>query len=48
MNNVVTTLAPLLLIGSSSFFADNKYNHKVSDEFEIWQDQTSDCGVSCP
>ena len=26
----------------------NKYNHKVSDGFEIRSDQTLDCGVSCP
>ena len=35
MYNVVNTLAPLLLIGSSSFFAGKEDNHKVLDEFEI-------------
>ena len=34
--NVVSTLAPLFLIGSSS------------DEFEIRPDRTKDCGVICP
>ena len=28
-------------------FADNKDNHKVSDEFNIRPDLTMDCGVSC-
>ena len=35
MNNVVNTLAPLFLIGSSSFFAGKEDNHKVSNEFVI-------------
>ena len=50
MYNVVNTLAPLFLIGSSSFFnlAGLKDNHKVKKEFEIWPDQTSGCRVSSP
>ena len=34
-----------VLIGSSSFFADNMDNHNVSDKFEIRPDPTMDC---CP
>ena len=45
--NVVNTLAPSFLIGCSSFFADNKDNCKVLDEFEIWLVPIMDCGVSC-
>ena len=26
----------------------NKDNYEISDEFEIRQDSTIDCGVSCP
>ena len=46
-HNVVTTLAPLFLIESSSFFilAGNKDNLKFSYGFKIPQDQTKDCGV---
>ena len=36
-----------ILIGSSSFFAGNEDDHKVSDEFEIQPDSIMDCGVSC-
>ena len=32
-----------VLIGSSSFFAGNMDNHKVTDEFEIRPDPTKDC-----
>ena len=32
---LVSTLAPSFLFGSSSFFAGNKGNYIVSDEFEI-------------
>ena len=48
MDNVVTTLAPSFLIGSSSFFTGNKVNYKSLDGLEIRPDQTLDCGVSCP
>ena len=41
--NVVNTIAPSFLIGSSSFFAGNKDNHKVLDECETWLDRTKDC-----
>ena len=37
----MTTLVPLFLDGSSSFLQD------YSDGFEIWQNHTLDCGVSC-
>ena len=42
--NVVTTLVPLL---NRIFFilAGNEENHRTSDEFEIRQDPTRDCGV---
>ena len=33
----------LFLIGSSSFFAGNMDNNKVSDEFEIRPDPIMDC-----
>ena len=41
---------------SSAFISDriffilagNKDSHKTSDEFEIQQDSTMDCGVTCP
>ena len=39
--NVVNTLAPSLLIKSSSFL-------QVWSEFEIQPDRTMHCGVSCP
>ena len=26
----------------------NEDMHEISDEFEIWPDPTTDCGVSCP
>ena len=37
-------------ISDQIFFilAGNKNNHKISDEFEIQQDSTIDCGVTCP
>ena len=44
----MTTLVQLFLDGSSSFFADNKTNHKSLDEFEFWLDSITDFGVSCP
>ena len=42
MNNVVTTLAPSFLIGSSSFLQATKKNHNSLDGFEIQQDPTRD------
>ena len=45
--NLVNTLAPSFLVGSSSFFAGIKDNHNISDEFKIKPDRTKDCGVSC-
>ena len=42
MNNIVTTLAPLFIIGSSSFLRVTKDHHEVSDGFENLPDQTSD------
>ena len=41
MYNVVNTLAPSFLIGSSSFL-------QVVRTIEIQPDLTMDCGVSCP
>ena len=41
MNNVVTTLAPSFLIGSSSFLQAT-LTHHISDGFEIQQDPTRD------
>ena len=37
-------------ISGQIFFilAGNKDNRKISDEFEIQQDSTMDCGVACP
>ena len=49
MYNVVNTLAPSFLFESSSFMQvlkEEKYY--ISDEFEIRQDSTPYCGVSCP
>ena len=46
--NLVSTLAPSFLFGSSSFFAGNKGNYIVSDEFEIRPVPSMECGVSCP
>ena len=34
---------PILFI-----LSDNNAMHENSDEFEIWPDLTTDCGVSCP
>ena len=48
MYNVVNTLAPSFLIGSSLFFAGKEDNHYISDEFEFQPDSTKDCRVSCP
>ena len=31
-----------------SILADNNDMHDNSEEFEIWPDPTTDCGVSCP
>ena len=31
-----------------SILADNNDMHENSEEFEIWPDLTTDCGVSCP
>ena len=28
--------------------AGNENIHNILNEFEIWPDQTKDCGVSCP
>ena len=36
-------LHPILFI-----LADNNDMHENSDEFQIWPDPTTDCGVSCP
>ena len=41
MNNVVTTLAPSFLIGSSLFLQATR-SHNISNGFEIQQDQTRD------
>ena len=46
--NLVSTLAPSFLFGSSSFFAGNKGNYIVSDEFEIRPVPSMECGVTCP
>ena len=46
--NVVKTLAPSVLIGSSLFFAGKEDNHNILDEFEFQPDSTKDCGVTCP
>ena len=37
-----------VLIRSSSFFAGNMDNHKVSDEFDIRPDPTRDCCPNLP
>ena len=42
MNSVVTTLAPSILIGSSSFLQATRTPIKISDGFEIGQYQTED------
>ena len=34
---------PILFI-----LADNNDMHENSEDFEIWPDLTTDCGVSCP
>ena len=46
----MTTLAPSFLIFDWFFFilAGNKYNHKISNGFEIRQGRTRDFRVSCP
>ena len=41
MNNVVTTLAPSFLIGSSSILQATRKPYNISDGFEIQQDPTS-------
>ena len=40
----------LALIFDRIFFiyAGKEDNHKISNEFEIWSDSTTDCGVTCP
>ena len=48
IDNVVTTPAPSFLDWIFFILADNKDNHKISDGFDIWPDQTLDCEVSCP
>ena len=50
MYNVVTTLMPSVLTGSSSFLQViiNKDTHTIFDGFEIQQDGTRDLGVICP
>ena len=43
--DIVSTLMPPFLIGSSSFFlAGKEDNHKISGEFEFQPDSTKDCG----
>ena len=48
IDNVVTTLMLLFLIGSSSFLQVTRTTMKSRMEFENQADQTLDCGVSCP
>ena len=38
-----TVFYPLLFI-----FAGNEDMHESSEEFEVWPDPTTDCGLSCP
>ena len=49
MDNIVSTLAPSFLIGSSSYLQVRRsiiYN--ISDKFEFRSDSAKDCEVSCP
>ena len=46
MYDVVNTLAPSVLIGSSSFLQVMRTT--ISEEFKIWPDRTKDCRDSCP
>ena len=46
--NVVTTLVPSFLDGSSSFLQVTGTIIKNLDEFEFQQDSITDYGVSCP
>ena len=47
--NVVTTLAPSILIESSSFFAgDEDMQYESLDEFKFRPDTTTDSRVVCP
>ena len=47
--NLVSTLAPSFLIGSSSYLlAGIQDIYNISDEFIFQPDLTKDCGVSCP
>ena len=48
IDNVVTTLTPLFLIGSSSFLQVTRTTIELRLEFENRADQTMVCGVSCP
>ena len=41
MYNIVNTLAPLFLIGSSSYWQVSKDIYNISDEFEIRPDRTN-------
>ena len=45
MYDIVTTLAPSILIGSSSFFVGNKDNHNNLDGFKIEQDWTRELAI---
>ena len=45
---LVSTLVPSFLFRSSSFFAGNKENYIVSDEFKSQSVPSMECGVSCP
>ena len=43
MYNLVSTLAPSFLIGSSSYL-----QHNISDKFEFRPGSTKECGISYP
>ena len=48
---IAKAVSPLFLGSFSSILfilADNNYMHENSEEFEIWPDPKTDCGVSCP
>ena len=46
--NVVNTLAPLFLIGSSSYLQVMRTFITSQTSLKIRPDRTKDCGVSCP
>ena len=46
--NLVSTLAPRILIGSNSSLQVMSTSTEILDGFEIQQDPARDCGVSCP